>query len=147
MIAAGLWRARRQKVAAVHDWRPRRSSFGELVQWDTFNHDWLEGRGERLYLIHMIDDATSELVARFVGSDSTAENMQVLGQYLERNGRPQTAVKRRRDTPGEEIGPVEMEPTQIGRALRELGSAWIAAHSPQAKGRVKRSFARRRIGW
>ena len=33
-----------------------------------------------------------------------------------------------------------MPPTQIGRALRELDIVWIAAHSPQAKGRVERSF-------
>ncbi|MCE5309232.1 MAG: hypothetical protein LLG20_16445 [Acidobacteriales bacterium] len=25
MVAAGLWRSRRQKVEAVHEWRPRRS--------------------------------------------------------------------------------------------------------------------------
>ena len=30
--------------------------------------------------------------------------------------------------------------TQIGRALRELGIGWIAAHSPQAKGRIERFF-------
>ena len=30
--------------------------------------------------------------------------------------------------------------TQIGRGLRELGIGWIPAHSPQAKGRVERSF-------
>jgi hypothetical protein len=30
--------------------------------------------------------------------------------------------------------------TQIGRALRELGIGWTAAHSPQAKGRVERFF-------
>src|SRR5205807_5231642 len=33
-----------------------------------------------------------------------------------------------------------LPPTQIGRALRELGIVWLAAHSPQAKGRVERSF-------
>src|SRR5712691_7390876 len=33
-----------------------------------------------------------------------------------------------------------MPPTQIGRALRELGIGWIAAHSAPAKGRVERSF-------
>ncbi len=151
MIAAGLWRARRQRVEQVHDWRPRRSSRGELVQWDTSDHDWLEGRGERLYLIHMIDDATSELLARFVRSDSTEENMRLLERYLQSHGRPlgfytdkaslfQTTVKRRRDTPGKEIDPVEMAPTQIGRALRELAIGWTPAHSPQAKGRVERSF-------
>src|SRR5579864_8206737 len=30
--------------------------------------------------------------------------------------------------------------TQIGRGLRELGIGWIAAFSPQAKGRIERSF-------
>ena len=105
MISAGLWRARGQKVEAVHQWRERRSCRGELIQWDTSTHDWLEGRGETIYLIHMIDDATSELTARFVRHDSTEENMSVLRFYLERHGRPvafytdkaslfQTAVKR-----------------------------------------------------
>jgi transposase len=31
MMKAGLWRGRRQKVEAVHPWRPRRSCRGELV--------------------------------------------------------------------------------------------------------------------
>ncbi|HZU27440.1 MAG TPA: helix-turn-helix domain-containing protein, partial [Bryobacteraceae bacterium] len=61
MIGAGLWRSRRQQAETVHQWRPRRSCAGELVQWDTSDHDWLEGRGDKLYLIHMIDDATSQL--------------------------------------------------------------------------------------
>jgi hypothetical protein len=44
-----------------------------------------------------------------------------------------TAEKHKRDEPGVEKDAVEMPPTQIGRALRELGITWIAAHSPQAK--------------
>ncbi|MGA8620877.1 MAG: hypothetical protein WB660_20415 [Candidatus Sulfotelmatobacter sp.] len=38
--------------------------------------------------------------------------------------------------------------TQIGRALQELNSEWIAAHSPQAKGRIERAFqtAQDRLG-
>jgi len=78
MMVAKLWRGRRRKCEPVHLQRPRRTRYGELVQWDTSDHDWLEGRGERLYLISMIDDATSRLYARFVMSDSTAENMRVL---------------------------------------------------------------------
>ena len=152
MMGAGLWRGQQRQTEEIHAWRPRRSSRGEMVQWDTSEHDWLEGRGPKLYLIHMIDDATSELTARFVEHDSTAENMRVLGSYLGRHGRPvsfytdkaslfRTAGKHRRDRPGEQVDAVEMPPTQIGRALRELGITWIAAHSPQAKGRVERSFA------
>ena len=152
MIEAGLWRAKAQKIRDIHVWRPRRSCCGELVQWDTSEHDWLEGRGEKLYLISMIDDATSRLLARLVRSDSTEENMRLLWTYLELNGRPaafytdkaslfRTAPKVRRDTkasPQEEQQ--EMPPTQIGRALQELQIVWIAAHSPQAKGRVERGF-------
>ncbi len=152
MIRGKLWRAEREKVRQVHIWRPRRSRFGELVQWDTSEHDWLEGRGEKLYLIAMIDDATSRLWARFVRHDSTEENMRLLWSYLEKFGRPntfytdkaslfQTTEKRRRDEPGVVKDAVDMPPTQIGRALQELGIAWIAAHSPQAKGRVERNFA------
>lgn len=152
MSAAGLWRSKRRKVEEIHTWRPRRSRFGELVQWDTSDHDWLEGRGERLYLIHMIDDATSRLQARFVRHDTTAENLRMLGGWLERHGRMlacytdqasmfQTAPKSYRKHT--ELARDEREPlppTQIGRALNELGIVWIGAHSPQAKGRVERSF-------
>jgi DNA-binding Lrp family transcriptional regulator len=151
MIRAKLWRAHEPKVKEAHVWRPRRSRYGELVQWDTSEHDWLEGRGEELYLIAMIDDATSRLFARFVRHDTTEENMRLLWSYLEAFGRPlafytdkaslfRTAEKHKRDEPGVEKDPVELPPTQIGRALGELGITWIAAHSPQAKGRVERNF-------
>jgi hypothetical protein len=151
MMRAKLWRGKKLKVKQVHTWRPRRSRFGELVQWDTSTHDWLEGRGEELYLIAMIDDATSRLWARFVRHDSTEENMKLVWSYLEKFGRPlafytdkaslfQTAQKRRRDEPGVDKDPVEMPPTQIGRALQELGIVWIPAHSAAAKGRVERNF-------
>jgi hypothetical protein len=150
MQSAGLWRGRRRKTEPVHQWRKRRSCRGELVQWDTSTHDWLEGRGETIYLIHMIDDATSELTALFVRHDSTGENMRVLRLYLERHGRPvafytdkaslfQTAPKNPRDRQAPRDRP-DLPPTQIGRALRELSIVWIGAHSPQAKGRVERSF-------
>jgi DNA-binding Lrp family transcriptional regulator len=152
MMRARLWRGKQEKVREVHVWRPRRSRFGELVQWDTSEHDWLEGRGEKLYLIAMIDDATSRLCARFVRHDSTAENMRLLWRYVKKFGRPlgfytdkaslfRNNEKRKRDEPGVDKDPVEMPPTQIGRALQELGIMWIAAHSPQAKGRVERNFA------
>jgi len=152
MIAAGLWKSRKQTVQQIHQWRTRRSCRGELVQWDTSDHDWLEGRGERLYLIHMIDDASSELTARFVRHDSTAENMRLVWIYLQLHGRPvgyytdkaslfMTTPKVSRDAKAlarQEREP--LPPTQIGRALQELGIVWIGAHSPQAKGRVERSF-------
>lgn len=148
LVAAGAWTAQTRRVKAVHGWRPRRSCRGELVQWDTSVHDWLEGRsGEVIKLIAMVDDATNELFARFVPEDSTAEHMRVLRAYLQRNGRPQAfytdkaglfRVNPRRKGYSEEM--TSGGETQIGRALRELGIELIHAHSPQAKGRVERCF-------
>ena len=151
MAKEGLWQSGRRRVVEVHQWRQRRSRRGELVQWDTSVHDWLEGRGEQIYLISMIDDATSRLFARFVRHDSSAENMRLLWAYVERFGRPrafytdkagmfQVAVKTKRQEQREGRDRPEMPPTQIARALRELGIVWIPAHSPQAKGRVERQF-------
>jgi transposase len=147
LIGAGLRRVKRRRVEAVHEWRERRSCRGELVQWDTSFHHWLEGRGPRLYLVLMIDDATSQAYGRMVGADSTEENLRVLWGYLERWGRPVSfytdksslfTVNRPRVEAADEA--VKEEWTQIGRALRELGIGWIAAHSPQAKGRIERFF-------
>ena len=151
MTKAGLWRAGERRVKAVHQWRERRSRCGELVQWDTSTHDWLEGRGETIYLISMIDDATSRLFARFVRHDTSEENMRLVWSYLERFGRPlafytdkagmfQVAVKTKRQEQREGRDRPQMPPTQIERALRELNVVWIPAHSPQAKGRVERQF-------
>lgn len=146
LMEAKLWRPRRTRVEQAHVWRARRARYGELVQWDTSEHNWLEGRGEKLYLIAMIDDATSHLTARFVRHDSTEENLRQLRAYLQQHGRPvavytdkaslfQTTPRaiHHRDAP-------EQQRTQIGRALKELNIEWIAAHSPQAKGRIERSF-------
>src|SRR5581483_9391312 len=75
----------------------------------------------------------------------------LLRSYLERYGRPiafytdkagmfQVAVKTKRQEQREGLDRQPMPPTQIARALGELGIVWIPAHSPQAKGRVERQF-------
>jgi len=61
--------------------------------------------------------------------------------YTDKASLFRTAPKVARDqkaVPRDEREP--LPPTQIGRALQELGIVWIAAHSAQAKGRVERSF-------
>jgi transposase len=148
MSEAGLWKPGSRKIQEVHCWRPRRTAFGELVQWDTSDHDWLEGRGPVRYLVRMIDDATSWSWGRFVESDATPFNMAVLWEYLEKNGRMVdvytdrdsmfTVAPRKGESEPERIAADRL--TQIGRGLRELGIGWIAALSPQAKGRIERSF-------
>ena len=149
MIEDGIWQSRQQKIKDVHVWRPRRSGFGELAQWDTSTHDWLEGRGEDVrYLVRLVDDATSRSWGRFVWHDSTRENMGVLGEYIQRNGRMVDTYTDRHgmfvvppragESEAERVAKDRL--TQIERALRELAIGWIPAYSPQAKGRVERGF-------
>jgi hypothetical protein len=57
------------------------------VQWDTSEHDWLEGRAAVPYLVRLIDDATRWSGGRFVGRDATLFNRAVLWKYLEKNER------------------------------------------------------------
>src|ERR1035437_3368918 len=142
MVAAGLWKSQPRKLGEKHFWRARRSGYGELAQWDTSNHDWLEGRGEVVrYLVKWIDDATSRSGERFVLHDGTRENMGVLWEYVEGNGRmvdlytdragifmvaPRAGESAQQRQEADRL-------TQFGRALRELGIGWIPAYSPQAK--------------
>jgi DNA-binding Lrp family transcriptional regulator len=141
MVEAKTWKAKRQRIEQIHTWRARRSCCGELVQWDMSDHDWLEGRGDRIYYVAMIDDATSRVFARFVRHDSTEENMRLLRSYLEQFGRP-VEFYTDRDSLFSVNQPVaegvERPRTQIGRALEELGIGLILARSPQAKGRIER---------
>jgi hypothetical protein len=149
MVSAGLWKAQPRKLGEKHCWRPRRSGYGELVQWDTSNHDWLEGRGEAVrYLVKWIDDATSRSGGNFVQHDGTRENMGVLWQYVVCKGRMVdlytdragifTVAPRAKESARQRQEADRL--TQFGRGLRELGIGWIPAYSPQAKGRVERSF-------
>jgi len=145
LIAAGVGKRKRRRVEEVHVWRARRACRGELVQWDSSDHDWLEGRGPKLYLWALVDGATSRALARFGEHDTTAENFRLLQTYLECWGRPvefytdkNSLFTVNRPARQAEDEAWEEALTQIGRALRELEIGWIPAHSPQAKGRIER---------
>jgi transposase len=147
MTKAALWRPRAQRVKAVHVWRERRASFGELVMQDSSPFRWLEDRGPACQLIALIDDATSRIWGRFTEHDTTEENLRTLEGWLRRYGRPlahytDKASIFRTAGPQPLAEQLRGDPlrTQFGRALHELGIEWIAAHSPQAKGRIERLF-------
>jgi len=118
---------------AVHQWRERRACFGELVQWDTSVHDWLEGRSERLYLIAMIDDATSRVLARFVRCDDAEQNMRFVWTWLESYGRPlafytdKASMLELNSRGVDDNNEHRSAATQITRALAELGIERISA--------------------
>ena len=141
LLAEGLWQPQRRREQH-RSRRPRRACFGELVQMDTSIHDWTEGRGEDMVLIHMIDDATSRLLARFYDADSVLNHMDLLWRWLQAHGRPLALYTDRHSIfePQDKGQALPDAETQFGRALRELDIELIRARSPQAKGRVERSF-------
>lgn len=150
LLAEGLWERHRHRDPH-RSRRPRRSCFGELIQMDASIHDWLEGRGETIVLITMIDDATSRLLARFYPAGTVQTHMDLLGRWLRKHGRPLALYTDRHSIfePHEKGQPLA-DPdatTQFGRALGELDIELIRAHSPQAKGRVERSFGTAQDRW
>jgi hypothetical protein len=150
LLAEGLWE-RKQRRDPHRSRRPRRSCFGELVQMDASIHDWLEGRGEELVLITMIDDATSRLAARFYPAGTVEAHMDLLEKWLRKHGRPHALYTDRHSIfepheKGQPLADPEAK-TQFGRALEELDIELIRAHSPQAKGRVERSFGTAQDRW
>ena len=130
--------------------RERRARLGMMVQTDASRHDWLEGRGPQLTLIGFIDDATGRILAAHfqLEPENAVGYLRGLHQMIATHGVPlalyrdRHSIFQRNDahwTLTEELAG-EQSPTHVGRALRELGIQTIAAHSPQAKGRVERSW-------
>ena len=144
MMAAGIWKDRRQRMKPVHQPRHRRDCLGELIQIDGSDHWWFETRGPRCTLLVYIDDATSRLMhLQFVESESTFDYFNATRAYLERHGKPIAfysdkhgvfRVNRKDAAGGDGM-------TQFGRALHALNIDIICANCSQAKGRVERANA------
>ena len=143
----GLGSPRKRRAPAHRQRRLRCARLGELVQLDGSPHDWLEGRGQRLTALGMQDDATGKiLAAQFFPSETTFGYLCLLRQLLRRHGVPlafygdHSGIFVRNDddwTVDEQLAG-KRQPTQFGRALEQLAVTFIAANSPQAKGRVER---------
>ncbi len=128
-------------------WRERKSHVGALLQLDGSHHDWFEGRGPCCVLMAYIDDANSRVFVRFYEYEGTIPAMDSFQRYVQHYGIPLAIYADKHTTYQSPAPPTVDEqlagitPTsQFGRALGELGVELIAAHSPQAKGRVERLF-------
>src|SRR5216683_2362025 len=143
----GLGSPRKRHAPAHRQRRVRSAQLAELVQLDGSPHDWLEGRGPLLTALGMQDDATGKiLAAQFFPSETTFGYLCLLQQMVCRYGVPlalygdHSGVFVRNDdhwTVEEQLAG-KRQPTQFGRALEQLGISFMAANSPQAKGRVER---------
>lgn len=134
-----------------HARRPRREAFGELIQMDTSIHDWLDW-GNNIALVSAMDDATNIICGAYLAKrDTTLANMTALKQVMTTYGLfaalyvDKSPIFKVTRTGG--IGRI-VQPTfnadyqtQVQRALSDLRIQLIFAHSPQAKGRIERSFS------
>ncbi len=143
----GLGSPRKRRAPAHRQRRLRSPREGELVQLDGSAHDWLEGRGPLLTALGLQDDATGKiLAAQFFPAETAAGYFRLLQRLLRRFGVPTAFYGDRsgifvRNDPRwslEEELAGQRQPTQFGRAPAQLGITFIAAQSPQAKGRVER---------
>ena len=128
--------------------RPPRPRFGMMAQTDASRHDWLEGRGPLLTIIGFQDDATGQILAAHfqLEAENTVGYLRALRSMIDTHGVPLSlyrdrhSIFQRNDTHwtlAEQLAG-KQSPTQLGRALDELGIEQIPAYSPQAKGRIER---------
>ncbi len=148
LVGLGIKSPRKRRAPRHRSRRERLSQEGMLLQVDASRHDWLEGRGPHLSLLLAIDDATGKVpFALFREQEDAQGYLFLMRGIIERKGVPlalytdkhgifQRSSKERESLEEELLG--EREPTQFGRALRELEVQHIFAQSPQAKGRVER---------
>jgi transposase len=145
--AAGLGSPRKRRAPTHRQRRLCRPREGEMLLLDASRHHWLQGRGPQLTLLGFLDDATRKvLAAEFFPSEDARGYFRLLRRLLRRHGVPLSlygdrhSVFVRNDdhwTLEEELRG-RQNPTQFGRALDQLGITYIAAQSPQAKGRIER---------
>ena len=146
MLAKGLWHRKRRR-RKIYCWRERKAHLGEMVQMDGSHHDWLEGRGPRMVLMGYVDDATGRFFGRFYDYEGLFPVMDSLERYIRLHGSPvslyldkHSTYKTTRQPDLDELLRGEEAQTQFERAAKELGIEIIHANSPQAKGRIERTF-------
>jgi transposase len=125
--------------------RPRRPLAGMLLHQDGSPHRWLPALDQELDLIVTLDDATAEIYSAFlVEEEGTMSSFRALAAVIAEHGLPCALYTDRAShyflTPkaGEKVA--KDQPTQVGRALAQLGIEHIPAYSPEARGRSERAF-------
>src|SRR6476660_5683044 len=146
--SAKLASPQRRRPRKYRSRRPPRPRFGMMALTDASRHDWLEGRGPALTLIGFQDDATGQILAAHfqLEAENTVGYLRALHTMITTHGVPLSLYRDRHSifqrndsnwTLAEQLAG-KQSPTQLGRALDELGIEQIPAYSPQAKGRIER---------
>lgn len=138
MLQEGLWKKQRKRRRRRR-WRERKECFGQMLQLDGSEHKWVAD--EYWVLVKFVDDATGRIFMRFYKNESFESVVDLSIRYLKIFGKPRSIYTDRggvykvnnNNEDGQRI-------TDYERSLNMLGIELIHALSPQAKGRVERSF-------
>jgi transposase len=145
----GISAKRKRKPPRHRRRRERKEAMGQMVLWDGSPHRWFGENHHPVCLMTVIDDATSTILAAlFVEAEGSVAYLQLLDMLIRSHGIPlaiyhdrhTSLVRSDNNFSHEELLIGRQYPTHIGRVLEELGIRGIPANSPQAKGRVERSF-------
>lgn len=148
--AAKLASPQKRRPRKYRSRRPPRPRFGMMALTDASRHDWLEGRGPTLTLMGFQDDATGQILAAHfqLEAENTVGYLRALHAMITAHGIPLSLYRDRHSifqrndahwTLAEQLAG-KQAPTQLGRALDQLGIQQIPAYSPQAKGRIERAW-------
>jgi hypothetical protein len=143
MIKEEIWEPKLKKKETHREWRQRKACKGELVQYDGSYEHWFEDRGGEVCLLASIDDADSEAWAQFDEHEGVEPTFNFWRDYIERFGKPNAIYVDKFSTYSMNHKLAKENPdtlTQFERAMKELNTGIIHAHSPQAKGRVEKLF-------
>ena len=143
MINEEIWKPKSKKKETYREWRQRKASKGEMVQYDGSYEHWFEDRGGEVCLLASIDDADSEVWAQFDEHEGVEPTFNFWRDYIERFNKPNSIYVDKFSTYSMNHKLAKENPdtlTQFERAMQELNIGIIHAHSPQAKGRVERLF-------
>ena len=138
----------RKRRSGTRKRRERSSAEGSMLQIDGSPHDWLMGRGSRMCLIGAVDDATGRIIyAQFRPTEDLIGYLMMLRSIVQTHGLPASLYHDKHTilrSPGrvtieDELAGKEPQ-SQFQRVMGELGIESIVAHSPQAKGRIERTW-------
>ena len=80
---------KKRKVPKHRSWRPRRDSFGQMVQMDGSHHKWFTSVNQEYVLMGYVDDAANRVYANFYGYEGTIPTMDSFKHYIKQYGIPQ----------------------------------------------------------
>ena len=144
LISEKLWQPKQKKKEQHRQWRQRKASEGEMIQYDGSYDHWFEDRGEEICLLASIDDASSRVRAKFDAHEGVEPTFNFWREYIERFGKPYSIYVDRFSTYSMNHKLAKENPdtlTQFERAMEnDLNIEVIKAHSAQAKGRVENLF-------